>query len=122
MSARADIGGCIAVGAGLLAFPALAAPETWACALAGHDGTMTVQVVLDPAVLSDPVATDEPQRRWTARVSMAGEAFEAEALLTEDGWRGFHRGAEGLMLTKAPDGAARLTRGTAEWTGQCKET
>lgn len=95
--------------------------ETWSCRLQGYGEALNLRMVLDPAVLSDPVSGAEPQRRWTAQVAMAGDRFEAEALLTDDGWRGFHRGAEGLMLTKAPDGSARLTRGTVEWTGRCEE-
>ncbi|ETA50438.1 hypothetical protein [Ponticoccus alexandrii] len=114
-------GASLALVAGLLAGEA-AAMETWSCQLQGDCGALDLRMVLDPAVLSDPVASGEPQRRWTAQVTMVDDRFDAEALLTDDGWRGFHRGAEGLMLTKAPDGTARLTRGAVEWTGRCEET
>lgn len=122
IAARRTYGGIgLILGAGLLAGEATAL-ETWSCRLQGDDGALDLSMMLDPAVLSDPVSGAEPQRRWTAQVAMAGDRFEAEALLTDDGWRGFHRGAAGLMLTKAPDGTARLTQGAVEWTGRCEET
>lgn len=110
-----------------LAFPAVhgpahAAVETYDCALS-RDGTrMDLRFDLDPASFAPPVDAADPPRRRVSRVRMEGTEIEAEAILGQDGARGFWASAQGLLMTVSPDGTARMSdHGERPWQGQCKE-
>lgn len=110
-----------------LAFPAVhgpahAAVDTYDCALS-RDGTrMDLRFDLDPASFAPPVDPADPPRRRVSRVRMEDAEIEAEAILGQNGSRGFWASAQGLLMTVSPDGSARMSdHGERPWQGQCKE-
>ncbi|WP_300437527.1 hypothetical protein [uncultured Mameliella sp.] len=102
--------------------PALAAVDTYDCALS-RDGTrMDLRFDLDPASFAPPVDAADPPRRRVSRVRMEDAEIEAEAILGQNGSRGFWASAQGLLMTVSPDGSARMSdHGERPWQGQCKE-
>lgn len=98
--------------------------ETYDCLLTRGDAQLRLRFDIDPASFSPPLDAKDPPRRQVSRVTIgARPSFEAEALLSRGGTRGFWSGGHGVMLTRAPDGTARMTDGddTAPWRGDCKE-
>lgn len=106
-----------------LAQDARTAPVGYECLLERGAADLRLDFDIDPASFADPIDPREPPRRRVSRVTLGGESFEAEALLTEGGSRGFWAPGRGILLTKAPAGAARMSDGNAaSWRGRCEET
>ncbi|MBY6119863.1 hypothetical protein [Mameliella alba] len=102
--------------------PAYAAVDTFDCALSRDGVRMNLRFDLDPASFSPPVDPADPPRRRISRVRMADAEFEAEAILGQDGSHGFWAATQGMLMTVAPDGTARMSdHGERPWQGQCRE-
>lgn len=105
-----------------LATGASASPVSYACELAREGRALALTFDLDPASFAPPMDEHEPPHRQVSRVMLNGATFEAEAVLTEDGTRGFHAPERGLMLTMARGGETLLSEGTdIDWRGRCRE-
>ncbi len=106
-----------------LAGAARAAPDTYDCLLVRADATLRLSFTLAPASFGPAYDPAEPHQRRISRVTLEGAGFEAEALLTEDGTRGFWSPQRAMLLTRAPDGAARFSDDAQDlpWTGRCEE-
>ncbi|MGP6088362.1 hypothetical protein [Antarctobacter jejuensis] len=100
-----------------------AASLEYDCLLTRDDANLRLSFTFEPASFAPALDPADPPRRQVSRVTVEGATFEAEALLTGDGTRGFWAAGRGLMLTRAPDGAARLTDDAhaAPWHGHCEE-
>lgn len=99
-----------------------AAPVAYACDLTREGKTLRLAFDIDPASFALPLDAGDPPRRKVSRVVLEGDSFEAEAVLTEDGTRGFWAPDRDLMLTVAPTGAARFSDSAGtDWRGECKE-
>jgi hypothetical protein len=111
-----------ALAAGLAAGLAQAAPQTHDCALTRKDGKLHLQFYMDTASFAPPVNRADPPRRTVSRVTLGDTTFAAEAILTEDGTRGFWAPGRDWLLTLGRDGTARMSDETPDaWTGQCVE-
>lgn len=93
-----------------------AAPVTYACTLSRDGTVLDLTFDIDPASFAPPFDENDPPRRQVSRVMLGTERFEAEALLTQDGTRGFWAPERNMMLTMARTGAARFSDGAAtDW-------
>ena len=100
-----------------------AAPQTYDCTLTREGRLLTLRFDIDRAAFARPQDPGDPPRRQISRVTTAEAAFEAEAMLSDSGARGFWAPAHGWLLTVARDGRARMSdKETAPWTGHCEET
>ncbi|MBS0122548.1 hypothetical protein [Thetidibacter halocola] len=95
-----------------------AAPEAWLCAFAPPFETL--RFTLDPAQFADPVSPDEPPRRQLSRVTLPNVELTAEAILTQDGGRGFFLAERAMLLIRHSDGSATLTADGARLGGECR--
>ncbi|MBV7393312.1 hypothetical protein [Mameliella sediminis] len=107
----------------VLGTPATAAVQAYACTLSRDEARIDLRFDLDPASFSPALDSREPPRRRVSRVTLSdGRGFEAEAILGQDGSRGFWADSENMLLTVAADGTARLSDAAkTPWQGQCKE-
>ncbi|WP_323768617.1 hypothetical protein [Antarctobacter sp.] len=108
---------------GALHSPARAAVEAYDCDLARGGDRLSLRFDLDTASFAPPLDPNEPPRRRVSRVTLGDDGFTAEAILSENGQRGFWSPDRGWLLTMDRDGAARLSDADqAPWLGRCKET
>ncbi|SMX50616.1 hypothetical protein [Maliponia aquimaris] len=114
-----------ALGAAMLCALATAAPATpvaYACDLIRDAETLRLTFDIDPVSFAPAVDPNDPPRRQVSHVALGNDRFEAEAVLTEDGTRGFWSPERDLMLTLPRTGRVRLSDGAdADWRGECKE-
>lgn len=100
-----------------------ARPKLYDCALSREAESLRLKFDLDPGSFALPLDARDPPRRTVSRVHVDGSPFEAEALLTETGTRGFWAADRGWLLTMTPAGAARMSdERKAPWVGHCEET
>jgi hypothetical protein len=100
-----------------------AAPQAYDCTLARDAETLRLRFDLDPSSFAPPLDSAEPPHRTVSHVKLRDAGFEAEAILTENGARGFWSAERGWLLTMERDGAARLSDDAqGAWTGYCRET